>query len=149
LLRLAGLVRTKDPDMLLSWDTQGAGLGYIVERGANLGSDTSDSNASGQSKLDMAKLLGRLPFCGGQRIMRGETKVGESTPGFFSESTDRRGDQSKGKAKDQPEWTGSGLGVDWDEKVGAGQVAASIVSRSTWFLKNVFSVFPNSITQFL
>ena len=29
------------------------------------------------------------------------------------------------------EWAGSGLGAEWDDRVGAGQAAASIVSRQT------------------
>jgi DNA polymerase elongation subunit (family B) len=68
LLTLASIVRRKDPDMLVSWDTQGAGLGYLVERGVALGkgnyptSMSSDPGAGNfQKEIDMARLLSRIP----------------------------------------------------------------------------------------
>jgi hypothetical protein len=73
LLRMSSIVRWKDPDMLLSWDTQGAGLGYLIERGAALGRSGSngtdrnlDSSANGKTppEIDMARLLGRVPTIG-------------------------------------------------------------------------------------
>lgn len=113
MLRLASVVRNKDPDLLVSWDTQGAGLGYIIERGSH-----DDIN------LDMAKLLGRIPFSPGKA-----GDMGENNSSLFSESSEKKLEPGKERAQKEAAWTGSGLGVDWDEKVGAGQAAASIVSQ--------------------
>eukprot|EP00536_Pseudo-nitzschia_multiseries_P006259 jgi/Psemu1/255250/estExt_Genewise1Plus.C_1300068 len=103
LRRFKDIVRAKDPDLMLSWDTQGAGLGYIIERGHALGKASSSCSGEGDSirgetsGLDMAKLLGRTPM----------------------------------DLNENPEqtWQGSGLGSDWDDRVGAGVAAASIVGR--------------------
>jgi DNA polymerase elongation subunit (family B) len=65
LLRLASIVRWKDPDMLLSWDPQGAGLGYLIERGAILGKAFDPLRAlpgkNGATEVDSTRLLGHLP----------------------------------------------------------------------------------------
>ena len=133
LLRLASLVRRKDPDLLVSWDPQGAGLGYIIERGMNVGNNdqASENNTSNQSsKLDMARLLGRVPRANGQHESKGgNTKV------FFEQESESNLGLGQGKnGKQQPNWTGSGLGSDWDDRVGAGLAAASIVSTTSYDL---------------
>ena len=119
LLRIASIVRMKDPDMLLSWDTQGAGLGYLIERGVALGKNNSKSE-NGTTEIDMARLLGRTP--------RAQTKSEPDRLGQFS-GTALAGIGDKGNdAKASEKWKGSGLGSEWDERVGAGAAAASIVS---------------------
>lgn len=119
LRRFKDIVRLKDPDMIISWDTQGAGLGYMIERGVALGklskSGASSENDSGS--LDMAKLLGRTP------TDHKSTKFVASVPG------DKGDGQKLGQDSSEQKWTGSGLGSDWDDKVGAGAAAASIVGR--------------------
>eukprot|EP00546_Thalassionema_frauenfeldii_P003337 CAMPEP_0178934616 /NCGR_PEP_ID=MMETSP0786-20121207/23974_1 /TAXON_ID=186022 /ORGANISM="Thalassionema frauenfeldii, Strain CCMP 1798" /LENGTH=172 /DNA_ID=CAMNT_0020612443 /DNA_START=102 /DNA_END=617 /DNA_ORIENTATION=+ len=66
LLRLASIVRWKDPDMLISWDTQGAGLGYLIERGALIGK-TTGPNKNAVGEIDLARLLGRIPIAKKER----------------------------------------------------------------------------------
>ncbi len=116
LLRLASIVKYKDPDALMSWDTQGGGLGYLIERGVALAkgpaaSSSGDANEDSTSKrgkeIDMVKLLGRI--------------IKKTTSSSSSPDEQQEGEQNN-------EWSGSGLGSDWDERVGAGAAAASIVS---------------------
>ena len=130
LLRLASLVRRKDPDLLVSWDPQGAGLGYIIERGTNLGNNdqASEKNGNGQSsKLDMARLLGRVPRANEQHEGNGSNRKA-----FFEKESESSLGLGQGKGgKQQPNWTGSGLGSDWDDRVGAGVAASSIVSTTS------------------
>lgn len=76
-----------------SWDTQGAGLGYLIERGFIV-------------EQDLATLLGRTPKQA-KKSMNGSEEKG---------------------------WQGSGLGGDWDDKVGAGAAASSVVSLILFFL---------------
>ena len=102
----------------MSWDTQGAGLGYLIERGENV---ENLSKMGESTKLDMAKLLGRVPFSAGDK----ESKTEKTN--LFNESLEKRQDSGKVKTSKETAWSGSGLGVDWDESVGAGRVAASIV----------------------
>lgn len=117
LFRLSAKVQARDPDMLISWDTQGLGIGYLVERGAVL----SRSSPVGEPKteIDMVKLLGRC------RKSKGNDQSNEFNGTFGDRST---GDSSS-KLKHLPQWKGSGLGADWDERVGAGVAAASISGR--------------------
>ncbi|EED88820.1 DNA polymerase, partial [Thalassiosira pseudonana CCMP1335] len=65
LRRIASIVHNLDPDVLISWDTQGSGIGYLVERGVALGKPIDDSNGAGslssKCKIDMSRLLGRTP----------------------------------------------------------------------------------------
>ena len=117
LRRFKDIVRIKDPDMLLSWDTQGAGLGYIIERGVAIGKTDSrqDESSRGDSGLNMVQLLGRTPKDKNTSNLRIPAESGQ-------------------KELDH-KWAGSGLGSDWDEKVGAGAAAASIIGRlvfSAW-----------------
>ena len=105
LLRLASIVKWKDPDALMSWDTQGGGLGYLIERGVAMGKEPSSDNggenvgASAKRKaIDMVKLLGRT------------IKKRAKSP-----STDEDSENA--------EWSGSGLGSEWDDRVGAGAAA--------------------------
>jgi DNA polymerase zeta len=66
----------------------------------------------------MARLLGRTP--------RDQTRAS-----FFKKKKET--DEGKGNEEavhnEETAWRGSGLGSDWDEKVGAGAAAASIVGR--------------------
>lgn len=126
LLRLSSLVRMKDPDMLLSWDTQGAGLGYIIERGCVISGDSSASareseSTKGKQGIDMISLLGRTP----SKVASHDFFV--SAPIQKSESTTV---DASTEVLNQKQWKGSGLGSDWDERVGAGAAAASIVSMN-------------------
>ena len=116
LLRLASIVRRNDPDVLLSWDTQASGLGYIVERGNSIARDAA-TNPDTAREIDMARLLGRTPRKNIQHLnsqllntLKLENKE-ISTPATVESAR----------------WYGSGLGADWDDRVGAGAPAASIV----------------------
>lgn len=120
LLCVSAIISAKNPDMLLSWDPQGSGLGYIVERGLFLGDAQGEAISPDNSHIDMARLMGRLrPEIDSSRKVE-PLKTGE--------------DRQK-ELKDR--WKGSGLGKDWDERVGPGVAAASIEGRlvfSTWKL---------------
>jgi hypothetical protein len=111
LIRLANIIRREDPDILLSWDTQGAGLGYVVERGTYIG------------MKHIPDLLGRTPFA---KASDNDDKV------VPMQGANQNGPEATGTDANQGhEWKGSGLGSDWDERVGAGAAAASIVSTGT------------------
>ena len=129
LLRLASIVKYKDPDALMSWDTQGGGLGYLIERGVALAKgptvngDANENTAPKRGKeIDMVKLLGRII----------------KKPTTSSASLDSHEQQEGIENGTNNEWGGSGLGSDWDERVGAGAAAASIVSFCLAFHLNVF-----------
>ena len=123
LRRFKDIVRMKDPDLMLSWDTQGAGIGYIIERGHIVGnSSVESSRVESAGGLDMAKLLGRTPM--DKKAANFVTsipggKAKESNLGQIEDSNENL----------QQTWRGSGLGSDWDDRVGAGAAAASIVGR--------------------
>lgn len=124
LLRMASIVTMKDPDILLSWDTHGAGIGYLVERGVALGKSASGSNenaaSANEAGIDIARLLGRIPKASsGKDSRKTEAIVGLN---IFDGADDKDGTQGA--------WTGSGLGSEWDDRVGAGAAASSIVSLS-------------------
>ena len=129
LLRIASVVRTKDPDMLLSWDTQSSGLGYMIERGAAIGgqdknNDTQQNRStSGHGGIDMVRLLGRTPHDKKQSHFLFETSALQD----FDNATDGQNKDTEGKLQ----FRGSGLGSDWDDRVGAGAAAASIVSTTS------------------
>jgi hypothetical protein len=126
LLRLASIVRMKDPDMLLSWDTQCAGLGYIIERGVILGNDGKAGVASNvetsndAAGIDMVRLLGRTPHDKSASPFLVKAPVEKITEAPVDQGAN---------VTDENKWRGSGLGSDWDERVGAGAAAASIVSE--------------------
>jgi DNA polymerase zeta len=133
LLRFKDIIRKTDPDILLSWDMQGAGVGYIIERGVALGRSSSqvDSSIGGatvSTSIDMVKLLGRTPT--DKRFSHCiESNLVEK---MNVNSEHGGGEPDDAKAKD---WVGSGLGSDWDDKVGPGAAAASIIGRlafSAW-----------------
>ena len=183
LLRIASIVRWKDPDLLVSWDTQGAGLGYLIERGSvvratndgNSGGNTTvdrNTSRSGSARygsVDMVRLLGRNPTVfddddddhdhdddgsnddgernkndkGGLNIRHkadNKSNTGNAPKGnkgrankdnnIGGASTSLGGPKAgKGIGSDgSAQWKGSGLGSDWDERVGPGAAAASIVS---------------------
>jgi hypothetical protein len=117
LRRFAHIVQWKDPDMLCSWDTQGAGLGYLIERGSSL-----DENGT-MSEIDMARLFGRTPSV---KPVAAASDIGN----LFND------DDATALPKGKGQWKGSGHGAEWDERVGAGVVAASIVRISIAAIKN-------------
>jgi DNA polymerase elongation subunit (family B) len=128
LLRLASIVRLRDPDILLSWDTQGSGLGYLIERGVALGKDSNDSR-----EIDMARLLGRTPTVNPELEGLGRVfKADDAASAALAEMRGQQGSKStvEETTEDNPRWKGSGLGSDWDDRVGAGAAAASIVRDS-------------------
>ena len=111
LLRISSIVQWKDPDALMSWDTQGGGLGYLIERGLAIGNNNNDNgNANNITKVDMVRLLGRTPKLIPQRreVTNGLAHLPES--------------------KATKQFTGSALGAEWDDRVGAGAGPSSIVS---------------------
>ena len=85
--------------------------------------DTAENKSGGSTKLDMVKLLGRLPF-----YSQDSRSKGAPQENLLGGSSGKRQDPGKEKAAKEASWSGSGLGVDWDEMVGAGRAAASIVS---------------------
>ena len=113
LLRISSIVQWKDPDVLVSWDTQAGGLGYLIDRGFALGKKEEES--SGQRKrmnIDMIRLLGRTPKCRAQK----------KDEDFMNPSED--------STEGRKQFNGSVLGADWDERVGAGAGPSSIVSAA-------------------
>ena len=123
LRRVASVVRAIDPDSLVSWDTQGAGIGYLIERGCVLGKPKDgDSGIVAQQKIDMARLLGRTPKA--KQPDEYESPSNKPTADEFI----LHDDDQKRKENEQT-WAGSGLGGEWDDRVGAGAAAASIVGR--------------------
>lgn len=126
IFRLTSMVRMRDPDMLLSWDTQGAGLGYLIERGIALRNTPradGGSSDSGLKDLDVVKLLGRTP----KRPSDYKTEKTVRLESHQDTSATPHGKDSNGESERRV-YKGSGLGTDWDDRVGAGSAAASIVS---------------------
>ena len=122
LLRVASIVQLKDPDAIVSWDTQGGGIGYMIERGIALGKPLDGNNGVNPSstQIDLARLLGRTP-----RATAGSS--GDSTNVNTKEDSFGIEDDQQ-KKENGHEWSGSGLGSEWDDRVGAGAAASSIVS---------------------
>ena len=146
LLRIASIVQWKDPDALMSWDTQGGGVGYLIERGAALrrkSSDVENYETMGRSvrrPIDMVRLLGRTPRLSPLYSTRDGTtssKLPPLPPGSTRQANkenELKGDEGATtlgdvKNKTAKDWNGSGLGVEWDERVGAGAAASSVVSH--------------------
>lgn len=121
LRRFGNVVRMKDPDVILSWDTQTSGIGYIIERGMH-GAETLSTEGFRLETLDMARLLGRTPSD------QSRAAFFTRQPEFKASEEDEGKEKEKEKNTEEKEWRGSGLGTDWDDKVGAGAAAASIVS---------------------
>jgi len=75
-----------------------------------------------KQKIDMARLLGRTPKA------RQENESSPAKP--MSDEFGLPEDNQIGKDKGSEQlWAGSGLGGEWDDRVGAGAAAASIVGR--------------------
>jgi len=153
LIRFASIVQWKDPDMLLSWDPQGGGLGYLIERGHAIGKIPSDVEVSqstnGSLKVDLVRLLGRTPRA--QKTSEDSDKSwalqGQNIDSSESGQNSGTGAALKDNAKGQQQWEGSGLGNEWDDRVGAGAAAASIVGRlvfSGWKIVAEEVKHPNS-----
>eukprot|EP00592_Proboscia_alata_P016524 CAMPEP_0194395466 /NCGR_PEP_ID=MMETSP0174-20130528/124439_1 /TAXON_ID=216777 /ORGANISM="Proboscia alata, Strain PI-D3" /LENGTH=1744 /DNA_ID=CAMNT_0039191407 /DNA_START=478 /DNA_END=5709 /DNA_ORIENTATION=+ len=124
LLRFASIVQWKDPDALMSWDTQGSGLGYLIERGTVQGTsglidNPRTDNQSLRTSVDMARLLGRTP----------RAKIPEHKSFIVGQNESSAGMDALRSASSSGQWSGSGLGADWDDRVGAGAAAASITGR--------------------
>jgi DNA polymerase elongation subunit (family B) len=113
LLRIASIVKQADPDVLVSWDTQGEGIGYLVERGVAISTPSS-------TRIDMARLLGRTP-----RLIVPDVVANDTTN--FNTFGGIEGLQQR--TEDGHSWIGSGLGAEWDDRVGSGAAASSIVSQ--------------------
>ncbi len=120
-LRFASIVRWKDPDILMSWDTQGLGIGYLIDRGLSIGNEDSESSC-----IDMVRLLGRTP-------KHDESKTEKS-------SYDRLFDENENdKQTSKKAWAGSGLGAEWDDRVGAGAGPSSIIGRLVLNCRKIMS----------
>ena len=119
LLRIASIVRRNDPDMLLSWDTQAAGLGYIIERGTRISKDATTSSEVVRG-IDMARLMGRTPRICSFQVAGQLRRTSKPENAYDTAST----------TEDSAKWNGSGLGTEWDDRVGAGAAASSIVSST-------------------
>jgi len=138
LLSLASIVKSKDPDLLLSWDTQGAGIGYLIERGVAIG----DSGRQGSEEVDMAKLLGRMPSVGACSVEDDALEVFSDAIKVAASSGNSESRTGKENVDAGGRWRGSGLGSEWDDRVGAGTAAASIVSHhfnSVLYLRQQYS----------
>jgi hypothetical protein len=121
LLRFSSIIQLKDPDVLFSWDTQCAGIGYIISRGEEL---RKMDIANNQSQLDMIRLLGRTP--------RSRHSCDCNMNDFAAEESEKN------------KITGSGLGTEWDDLVGAGGLASSIVrSNLSIFFTIHFRLIPD------
>ena len=111
LQRIASIVQMKDPDILLSWDTLGAGLGYLIERGVAIGHSQNGQQEPphhNNAGIDMVRLFGR-------------------TPSFKSSEQEK----TCGIDEERSLFQGSGLGQEWDDRVGPGAAASSITGRIT------------------
>lgn len=115
LLRIAAIVRQKDPDALMSWDTRSRGLGYLIDRGDAI-SDKEDIN---KQKIDMVRLLGRTPNF--------DKAPNTNSYGHLFDTVGSSNEPNFNSSK--PIRFGSGLGSDWDDDVGAGVGPSSIVGR--------------------
>ena len=114
--RFASIVGERDPDILISWDTHGSGIGYLIQRGVALGKNVDrNGQEKGCSPIDMVRLLGRTPAL-----------IEEILPAddSFTQSINGYGDDGN--------WKGSGLGAEWDDLKGSGAAASSIVGRLVW-----------------
>ncbi len=93
-------------------------------------STAASSGLSGTMELDLARLFGRTPTSSavvrgsGPNIVVPQSQIDLSTP----EKT----------IKDESRWKGSGLGVEWDDRVGAGAAAASVVSLDVFYVMWIF-----------
>ncbi|KAL7553101.1 hypothetical protein ACHAWF_016353, partial [Thalassiosira exigua] len=125
LQRVASILQNKDPDVLVSWDTQGAGVGYLVERGIAIGKpvDSNNDAAPSSGKIDLARLMGRTPRATSYDDSENHTAANNSSSTFGIE------EESQQQKDDPQHWSGSGLGAEWDDRVGAGAAAASIAGR--------------------
>jgi len=120
--RFASIVQVKDPDILVSWDTHGSGIGYLIKRGIALKTVTAYGR-EGEAKstaVDMVMLLGRTP------------KAAEDTPTDVVLNDTLTQALSKVEHVDDIKWKGSGLGSEWDDLKGSGVAASSIVGRLVW-----------------
>lgn len=139
LLRFASMVRLRDPDTLISWDTQGLGIGYLIDRGLTLGNKENET-----SGIDMVRLLGRTP-------KHNQSKVEEdSYDCLFDESINNNDGNKGGHTRNRKNWVGSGLGAEWDDRVGAGSGPSSIVGRLVLNCRKIMSdevKHPNSSYQ--
>ena len=90
------------------------GLGYLVERGISLGkpADGSEGKITANEKVDMARLLGRTP--------RGLSSADSNNKPSASNELKMLVDGGEDGKDDTQVFTGSGLGSEWDDRVGAG-----------------------------
>jgi DNA polymerase elongation subunit (family B) len=123
--RFRSIVKIKDPDVLISWDIQCAGIGYIISRGEVL---RKIDVANNQSPMDMIRLLGRTP------CSRKSSEIDK--------------DKLVDEEIENKKYAGSGLGADWDDRVGAGVLASSIVRYiPSIILKVLFMYFSHLFVE--
>ena len=118
LFEIAAKVTKTDPDMLISWDTQGLGIGYLVERGAAVSKMSQEGRET--AEIDMVELLGRC--------RKSDEASHGSGAGLYDSLTNKTSAGTPSHASSN-QWKGSGLGSEWDDRVGAGAAAASIAGR--------------------
>ena len=126
----------------VSWDTQGSGIGYLVERGVALGKAVGGydgASSANEGQIDIARLLGRIPK--GVSIVDSKDKV--DTSGEFNLLDNLDGND------ENRVWTGSGLGSEWDDRVGAGAAASSIVSKTIFISKFCLLLFLANATGWI
>ena len=128
LLRIASIVRYKDPDTLISWDTQSGGLGYLIDRGLALGGkETHENNVP---IIDMVRLLGRTPMFDKTKSEKLENK------GLFDNLEQN---EAEGTNDSNNKFKGSGLGGEWDDRVGAGAGPSSIIGRLIFCCRKIIA----------
>ena len=127
LRRIASIVQLKDPDVLTSWDTHGAGIGYLVERGVALGKKKARESSSVVSVgIDLVRLLGRTPSVKSKDSAAAFDD--HSADGNLKNDLDSNHDDTNNN-KTTPPWKGSTMGTEWDDRVGPGAAASSIIGR--------------------
>lgn len=106
----------------------------MIERGTALGTGKEKNinlSHKAESIIDMVRLLGRTP-----RL----SNLSQPPTDQFTDigSVQDKDSREQNNNIIQSSWYGSGLGVEWDERVGAGAAASSIVSmyKTSFFVIN-------------
>jgi hypothetical protein len=112
-----------------------------------LGKDINDDSGSCK-KLDLARLLSRIPTVSVVRSVEGKHDGSDPAAAILNEAANVAGkmisNEPKHEIHDSNRWKGSGLGSEWDDRVGAGAAAASIVSL---FSENIESPYCFSLNN--
>ena len=108
--------------ILISWDTHGSGIGYLISHGVALGNVTAhDRQEPNCPAVDMV-------WCGFQG---GWKKAAEETTDVVVNDTLTQA-ISNVENVDKIKWKGSGLGSEWDDLKGSGIAESSIVGLLFW-----------------